>query len=151
MILGCLGLAVGLGEFCCRSEARQCMRCQLLGFVTLVRGPVEASMAACLSPMTRYLRGSQPRNSLLHLDYAVLGSSTLDHTRVLIRNTVFYTTSINDIIFVFLRRQINRQKIHNYIHFRVVRQNDNRCRCLMVADTWFCEMCRGLRDVRRNV
>ena len=60
--------------------------------VTLVRGSTKASMAARLSPMTRYLRGSQPHNSLLHLDYAILVSSMLDHTRAFIRNTVLYAT-----------------------------------------------------------
>ena len=58
--------------------------------VTLVQGPcclghAEASMGACLSPMIRDLHGSQPCNSLLHLEYAIHGSSTLDHTRELIR------------------------------------------------------------------
>ena len=67
--------------------------------VTLVRGPyclghAEASMATCLSPMMRYLHGSQPRDSLLHLDYAVLASSTLDHTRALIR--IVRHSSVND-------------------------------------------------------
>ena len=51
--------------------------------VTLVRGLAEASMAARLSPTTRDLRGSQPRNSLLHLDYAIRVSSiyTQSHAR----------------------------------------------------------------------
>ena len=53
--------------------------------MTLVRGPyclgnAEASKAARLSAMMRELRGSQPRNSLLHLDYATSGSTTLGHT-----------------------------------------------------------------------
>ena len=60
--------------------------------VTLVRDPIEASMATRLLPMTQYLCGSQPSNSLLHLDYAIFGTNTLDHTRMLIRNTVLYAT-----------------------------------------------------------
>ena len=58
--------------------------------MTHVRGPyclghVEDSMAACLSPMTQDLHGSKHCNSLLHLDYAIHGSSTLDHKHALIR------------------------------------------------------------------
>ena len=80
--------------------------------LTLARGPyylghAEASMAAHLPPMMRDLHGSQPRNSLLHLDYAILGSSTLDHTRALIQ--ILHHSSVNDFIILSLRRQINCQ------------------------------------------
>ena len=53
--------------------------------MTLVQGPyclghVDASMPACLSPNIQDLHGSQPRNSLLHFDYAICESSRLDLT-----------------------------------------------------------------------
>ena len=57
--------------------------------MTFVQGPyclghANASMPACLSPMIRDLRGSQPRNSLLHFDYAIhlyVGLVDLIHVR----------------------------------------------------------------------
>ena len=80
--------------------------------IMLVRGAysvghAEASMAAHLPPMMRDLHGSQLRNSLLHLDYAMRGSSTLDHTRVLIR--IIHHSSVNDFRILSLRCQINSQ------------------------------------------
>ena len=64
-------------------------------------------MAARLSPMMRDMLGSLPRHSLLHPDYAIRGSSTLDHTSALIR--IVRHSSVNDYIFISPRRQINRQ------------------------------------------
>ena len=80
--------------------------------VMFVRGPyclghAEVSMAACLSPMMRDLHGSQPRNSLLHLDYVIRGSSIIDNTRTLIQ--IVCDSSVNDFIILSLRHQINRQ------------------------------------------
>ena len=80
--------------------------------VTLVRDPyclghAEASMATCLSPIIRDLHGSQPRKSLLHLDYAIRGPSTLNHTPAFIR--IVRHSSVNNFIILSQRRQINRQ------------------------------------------
>ena len=88
LILGCLGLAVGSVVVARRPDNA----CDGYLDVTLVWGPAEASMATCLSPMMPYLHGSQPLNSLLHLDYAIRGSCTLGHMHVLIRNTVLYAS-----------------------------------------------------------
>ena len=91
------------------------MRCQLLGCDacagTYCLGHAEASMAARLSPIMRDLRVSQPRNSLLHLYYAIRESSTLHHMCAHTRARVYIVrhSSVNDFRILSLCCQINSQ------------------------------------------
>ena len=121
MILRCLELAVG--SFVVIRRPNNASDANYLD-VTLVRSPyclghAEALMATRLSPTMRNLHGSQPRNSLLHLDYAICGSSTLNHTCALIR--IVHNSSVNNFIILC------RQKLHVYT-LVLFSPNDNHLR-----------------------
>ena len=62
-------------------------------------GHVEAMMTARLSSLMRDLCGSQPRNSLLHLDYAIRRSSMLDQTHAHTYRTPFFSKQLHNSFF----------------------------------------------------